>query len=98
MLDPEADLVCVAGHSVVAHHLDGALVVFGFDGTRRMALNLPDAGLPTHSVSNDRYLYLPSGDETLVADLAAGRVVGRRSVEGLQELLSPTYTLGAGCR
>jgi hypothetical protein len=97
-LDPETDLLCVAGHSIVAHRLDGTLVVLGFDGTRRMVLGLADAGLPTHSVSNDRYLYLPSGDETLVVDLTAGRVIGRRAVEGLQELLSPTYTLGAGCR
>lgn len=98
VLDPKTDFVCVAGHSIVAHHLDGKLVVFGFDGTRRMALSLPGGGLPTHSVSDDRYLYLPSGDETLVVDLAAGRVIGPRAVDGLQELLSPTYTLGAGCR
>ena len=48
--------------------------------------------------SNDRYLYLCDPGETLVADLAAGRVIGRRAISGLHELLSPTYTLGAGCR
>ncbi len=98
VLDPESDFVCVAGHSLVAHHLDGALVVIGFDGTRRLALRLPGGGPPLHSVSNDRYLYLPDGDAAVVADLAARRVIGRRPLEGVQELLSPTYTLGAGCR
>jgi hypothetical protein len=98
VLDRDGDLACVAGHSIVAHHLDGTLVVFGFDGRRRLAFSLPDGGTPMPTVSNDRYLYLPDGDGTLVADLAAGRVIGQRSVEGLQELLSPTYALGAGCR
>jgi hypothetical protein len=98
VLDPETDLVCIAGHAVVGHHLDGSLVVFGFDGTRLLTLSLPDGGLPIPTVSNDRYLYLPDGGGRLVADLAAGRVIGRRTLAGLQELLSPTYTLGAGCR
>jgi hypothetical protein len=97
-LDPASDYLCVAGHSVVAHHVDGVLNVFGFDGRRRLTLTVPDGSPPGPTVSNDRYLYLPSGDETLVADLNAGVVIGRRPVEGLQELLSPAYTLGAGCR
>jgi hypothetical protein len=49
--------------------------------------------------SNDRYLYLPDpGAGALVADLVSGRLIGRLPVEGLDELLSPTYSLGAGCR
>ena len=98
VLDPDSDYFCVAGHSVVAHHLDGRLIVFGFDGGRRMALTLLDSSSPMPTVSNDRYLYLGDGGETLVADLASRRVIGRRAINGLHELLSPTYTLGAGCR
>ncbi len=98
VLDPDSDYFCVAGHSVVGHHLDGTLIVFGFDGTRRIALTLPDGGSAMPSTSNDRYLYLGTGGETLIADLASGRVIGRRAINGVQELLSPTYTLGAGCR
>lgn len=98
VLDRDSDLACVAGHSVVTHHPDGTLVVFGFDGRRRLTFSLADRGMAMPTVSNDRYLYVPEGDGTLVADLAAGRVIGQRSVQGLQELLSPTYALGAGCR
>jgi hypothetical protein len=99
-LDPDTDYVCVAGHSLVSHHLDGTLVVFGFDGTRRLALAPTDAAVfPVPVASNDRYLYLPDpGAGALVADLASRRLLGRLPVEGLDELLSPTYTLGAGCR
>jgi hypothetical protein len=98
VLDSESDFICIAGHSLVGHHPDGALIVFGFDGTRRLVLSLPDGGLPLHSVSNDRYLYLPDGEEAVVADLATGLLIGRRPLADIQELLSPTYTLGAGCR
>jgi hypothetical protein len=98
VLDPESDYLCIAGHSVVAHHLDGALIVFGFDGKRRLALSLPGGGLPLNSVSNDRFLYLPDGEEAVVADLTTDSLIGRRPLGALQELLSPTYTLGAGCR
>jgi hypothetical protein len=99
-LDPGTDYFCVAGHSVVGHHLDGSLVVFGFDGVRRLALSPKDAtGFPAPVTSNDRYLYLPDpGVGALVADLATRTVIGRLPVEGLDELLSPSYSLGAGCR
>jgi hypothetical protein len=50
-------------------------------------------------VSNDRYLYLPDpGAGALVADLVSRRFIGRLPIQGLDELLSPTSTLGAGCR
>ena len=99
-LDPETDLFCIAGHSLVGHHLDGTLVVFGFDGARRLALGpLEASAFPAPVTSNDRYLYLPAGgDGALVADLSSGSMVGRIPVAGLDELLSPTYALGAGCR
>jgi hypothetical protein len=99
-LDPDTDYFCVAGHSLVGHHPNGTLVVFGFDGVRRLSL-APSvaAAFPVSVASNDRYLYLPDpGAGALVADLASRRLIGRVPVEGLDELLSPTYTLGAGCR
>jgi hypothetical protein len=99
-LDPDIDYVCVAGHSLVGHHPNGTLVVFGFDGVRRLALTALDApAFPVPVASNDRYLYLPDpGTGALVADLASRRLIGRLPVQGLDELLSPTNTLGAGCR
>jgi hypothetical protein len=99
-LDPDTDYVCVAGHSLVGHHLNGTLVVFGFDGVRRLALTPLDApAFPVWVASNDRYLYLPDpGAGALVADLSSRRLIGRLPVQGLDELLSPTNTLGAGCR
>jgi hypothetical protein len=99
-LDPDTDYVCVAGHSLVGHHPDGTLVVFGFDGTRRLELTPPDApAFPLPVASNDRYLYLPDpGAGALVADLVSRRLIGRLPIQGLDELLSPTNTLGAGCR
>jgi hypothetical protein len=99
-LDPDTDYVCVAGHSLVGHHLDGTLVVFGFDGVRRLALTPLDApAFPAPVASNDRYLYLADpGAGALVADLASRSLIGRLPVQGLSEVLSPTNTLGAGCR
>ena len=99
-LDPDTDYVCVAGHSLVGHHPNGTLVVFGFDGVRRLALTPLDAPtFPVPVASNDRYLYVPDpGAGALVADLASRRLIGRLPVKGLNELLSPTNTLGAGCR
>jgi hypothetical protein len=99
-LDPDIDFVCVAGHSLVGHHPDGTLVVFGFDGVRRLALTPLEApAFPVPVASNDRYLYLPDpGAGALVADLASRRFIGRLPVQSLDELLSPTNTLGAGCR
>lgn len=99
-LDPETDYFCVAGHAVVGHHLDGTLAVFGFDAARRLTIAPPDAAaFPVPVASNDRYLYLPDpGAGALVADLASGRLIGRLPVDGLNEILSPTYALGAGCR
>jgi len=99
-LDPDTDYVCVAGHSLVGHHPDGTLVVFGFDGVRRLELSPVDApAFPLPVASNDRYLYLPDpGVGALVGDLVSRRFIGRLPIEGLDELLSPTNTLGAGCR
>ncbi len=99
-LDPDTDYVCVAGHSLVGHHPNGTLVVFGFDGVRRLALTPLDApAFPVWVASNDRYLYLPDpGAGALVADLSSRRLIGRLPVQGLDELLSPTNILGAGCR
>ena len=99
-LDPDTDFVCVAGHSLVGHHPDGTLVVFGFDGVRRLELSPVDApAFPVPVASNDRYLYLPDpGVGALVADLVSRRSIGRVPIQGLDELLSPTNTLGAGCR
>jgi hypothetical protein len=99
-LDPDTDYVCVAGHSLVGHHPNGTLVVFGFDGVRPLALTPLDAPtFPVPVASNDRYLYVPDpGAGALVADLASRRLIGRLPVQGLNELLSPTNTLGAGCR
>jgi hypothetical protein len=99
-LDPDVDYVCVAGHSLVGHHLDGTLVVFGFDEVRRIALTPLDVpAFPVPVASNDRYLYLPDpGVGAVVADLASPKLIGRLPVQGLAELLSPTNALGAGCR
>jgi hypothetical protein len=99
-LDPDTDYVCVAGHSLVGHHSDGTLVVFGFDGLRRLELTPLDVpAFPVPVASNDRYLYLPDpGAGALVADLVSRRFIGRLPLQGLDELLSPTDTLGAGCR
>lgn len=99
-LDPDTDYVCVAGHSLVGHHPDGTLVVFGFDGVRRLELSPVDApAFPLPVASNDRYLYLPDpGVGALVGDLVSRRFIGRLPIQGLDELLSPTNTLGAGCR
>jgi hypothetical protein len=99
-LDADTDYVCVAGHSLVGHHSDGTLVVFGFDGVRRLELSPVDApAFPVPVASNDRYLYLPDpGVGALVADLVSRRFIGRLPIQGLDELLSPTDTLGAGCR
>jgi hypothetical protein len=99
-LDPHTDYLCVAGHSLVGHHPDGALVVFGFDGVRRLELTPVDApAFPVPVASNDHYLYLPDpGAGALVADLVSRRFIGRLPIQGLDELLSPTNTLGAGCR
>jgi len=98
MVDPESDFVCAAGHAVVGHHVDGTLSVVGPDGKRRLGLSAGDALFPVPTVGNDRYLYLADGEQVLVADLSARRVIGNRAVQGLQELLSPAYALGAGCR
>ena len=99
-LDPDTDYVCVAGHSLVGHHSDKTLVVFGFDGVRRLQLTPGDApAFPGSVASNDRYLYLPDpGVGALVADLVSRSVIGRVPIQGLDELLSPTDPLGAGCR
>lgn len=99
-LDPDTDFVCLAGHSLVGHHADGTLVVFGFDGVRRLQLTLGDApAFPVPVASNDRYLYLPDpGVGALVADLVSRSLIGRVPSQGLDELLSPTDPLGAGCR
>jgi hypothetical protein len=100
ILDPDTDYVCVAGHSLVGHHSDGTLVIFGFDGVRRLELTPLDVpAFPVPVASNDRYLYLPDpGAGALVADLVSRRFIGRLPIQGLDELLSPTNTLGAGCR
>src|SRR5262249_22001268 len=42
-LDPDTDFFCVAGHSLVGHHVDGILVVVGYDGVRRLTLTPPAA-------------------------------------------------------
>jgi hypothetical protein len=99
-LDPDADFVCVAGHSLVGHHIDNSLVVFGFDGVRRLQLTAGDVpAFPVPVTSNDRYLYLPDpGVGAVVADLDSRHLIGRVSIQGLDELLSPTDPLGAGCR
>jgi hypothetical protein len=98
-LDWDTDFFCVAGHSIVAHHVDGTVVVFGFDTVRRLAFTLPDApSFPVPVASNDRYLYLPAPDGVDVTDLVSRRSVGRIQVRGLDAILSPTYTLGAGGR
>ena len=99
-LDPDTDFVCVAGHSLVGHHSDNTLVVFGFDGVRRLQLTPGDApAFPAPVASNDRYLYLPDpGVGALVADLVSRSLMGRVPIQGLDELLSPTDPLGAGCR
>lgn len=98
-LDPNTDLFCVAGHSLVGHHLDGSLAVFGFDG--RLELTLPDGALfPTPVTSNDHYLYVPDPGtaHVLVADLVSGTPLGESPVEpGLDLLISPAQPLGAGC-
>jgi hypothetical protein len=98
LLDPESDFACAAGHSVVGHHVDGTLSVFGADGRRRAVVSSSYGVSPFPSVGNDRYLYLASGDQVLDADLATGAVSGPRTVPGLQQLLSPAYAAGAGCR
>ena len=76
-VDPDTDHVCVAGHSLVGHHLDDTLVVFGFDGVRRLALTRLDAPVfPLPVARNDRYLYLP----ILAPDLSLADLVSRKFI------------------
>ena len=107
-IDPDADSFCVAGHFLVGRHHNrfnttSALVVFSFAGVYRLTLTPPAApptlSAPVPTASNDRYLYVVDpGVGAAIVDLASNKLIGRRPIQDEDELLSPTYTLGAGCR
>ena len=108
-IDPDSGYLCVAGHFLVGHHGDlgythtRALVVFSFAGVRRFALTPPAAppnSFPVPTASIDRCLYVvdPGFGAAVVTDLSTDRLIGRRPIQDLEQLLSPTDTLGAGCR
>ena len=94
-LDPDTDFVCGDGRVLVGHHLVGTLAVF-LDGVLHQTV-VPIA-FPVPVASNGRYLYLPAPPVGVdVVDLATGRDHGL-PLQNVDEILSPAYTLGAGCR